>query len=309
MATWADIKIFTLQKIFAITGDTLVSDTSTSPYIKSMPQVANEALQLLSTAGKYITKSYELTQNPIENILANPLYMMNIYQHLGEDVPYSAVGAKAYYFEVDNTATVEILVDGVVQTTVSNTTKGQFTAYKGLITDSAGKTVTINFGGLYPYQYRNIALYDVLFESANDVWDYVSEKRYDLGTILTDFYKLKDIVYQSGFNETRYEKTSNFHFEGDSTLVLGGLDKGSWKIDYLAYPQTITKDTTDETVLSLDPEVVVLLPLYMASQLFKDDDISMSTQWRNEFEVARELLMPNASTGTVQFETSFEGGW
>ena len=112
--TWGDVKIATLQKIFAITGDTLVSNTSTSPYIKSMPQVANEALQILSTAGKYIIKTLEITQNPIENILTSPLYMMNIYQHLNDDVAYSATGAKAYYFEVDSTATVEIKVDGTV---------------------------------------------------------------------------------------------------------------------------------------------------------------------------------------------------
>jgi len=301
MTTWGDIKIATLQKIYAITGDTLVLNTSTSPYVKSMPQVANEALQILSTAGKYIIKTLEITQNPIENILPSALYMMNIYQHLNDDVSYSATGAKAYYFEVDNTATVEIKVDGVVVETINNAVKGKFTAYKGLISDSAGKTVTINFTGSYPYQYRNIALYDVTFESANDVWPYVSEQRYDLSALATDFYRLKDIVYQAGFNETRYEKTSNFHFEGDSTLVLGGMNKGCWKVDYFAYPQHITKDTTDDTVLALDPEVVVLLPLYMASQLYKEDDIALATQWRNEFEVAREGLRPNADSGTVQF--------
>lgn len=48
--TWDDLKIFTLQKIFTITGDTLVDNATTSPYLKSMPAVANEALQLLSTA-------------------------------------------------------------------------------------------------------------------------------------------------------------------------------------------------------------------------------------------------------------------
>lgn len=304
MATWEDIKTFTLQKMFGITGDTLISNTSTSPYIKSMPQVANEALQILSTAGKYITKSIEITQNPITNILPQPLYMMNIYQHLATDISYSASGAQSYYFEADNTATIYIKVDGVTVETINNTVRGQFTAHKGNISNPDGKTVEIVFSGSYPYLYRNIALYEVTFESDDDVWEYVSEKRYDLKDLVTDFYKLKDIVYQSGFNEVRYEKTANFHWEGDSVLVLGGMNKGSWKVSYYAYPQNITKDTADNTVLSLDPEVVVLLPLYMASQLYKDDDISLATQWRNEFEVARELLTPNADTGTVEFVTA-----
>lgn len=306
MTTWGDVKIATLQKMFASTADTLVENSNTTPYLKSMPQAANEALQLLSTAGKYIVKSTEITQNPIVNILPQPLYMMNIYQHTKEDVPYSAIGAKAYYFEVDNTATIEITVGGVLTKTINNTVKGKFTAYKGIVSNPNEKPVTVTFKGLYPYNYRNIALYDVNFESDADVWEYVSEKRYELKTLVTDFYKLKDIIYQSGFNEVRYEKTSNYHLEADSTLVLGGMNKGSWKVSYFAYPQQITKATSDTDELSLDPEVVVLLPLYMASQLYKDDDVSLAVGWRNEFEVARESLKPNADNGTVQFVTA---GW
>lgn len=305
MSTWAEIKLFTLQKIFAITGDEIVEDTSTLPYIKSMPQVANEALQLLSTAGKFISKSIEIVQNPIESIL--PLSMMEVYQHLNADIaPYSAIGAKSYYFEVDNPAVIEISVGGVV-TTITNTTKGAFTAHKGNLTNPTGAEVSITFKGSYPYQYRNVALYDVTFETDSDVWSYVSEHRYELSTLAPDFYKLKSIVYQSGLSEIRYEKTSDFHIEEDSVLVLDGLLKGSWKVEYYAYPQQITKLTTDTTVLALDPEVVVLLPLYMASQLYKDDDISLATQWRNEFEVAREQLRPNQDGGTVEFIS--ESGW
>jgi hypothetical protein len=76
---------------------------------------------------------------------------------------------------------------------------------------------------------------------------------------------------------------------------------------YHAYPQQITKDTPDNTVLSLDPEVAVLLPLYMASQLYKEDDNGLATQWRNEFEVARAELRPSESSGTVTFTS--ESGW
>ena len=60
MATWENIKIATLQKMFASTSQALVENNDTTPYLNSMPQVANEALQILSTAGKYITKSIEI---------------------------------------------------------------------------------------------------------------------------------------------------------------------------------------------------------------------------------------------------------
>ena len=56
-------------------------------------------------------------------------------------------------------------------------------------------------------------------------------------------------------------------------------------VPYYAYPQKITKDTPDNTNIEMDADGIVLLPLYIASELYKEDDISMSTVWRNEFEV------------------------
>jgi hypothetical protein len=307
METWESVQIAVLQKMGLITGNTLIKNTTTNPVIAAMPSPANRGLQLLSTAGKYITKDIEITQNPIDNIMSQPLYKMNVYSYPKEIIPCEAVGAKAYYFEVDNTATIDILVDGVVAETINNTVKGKFTAYKKNIPNPDGKTVKIDFKGLYPYQYTNIALYGVAFETDSDVWEYVSEHRYDMKSLVPDFYKLKDIIYQSGFNEVRYEKTANYQKEGDSVIVLGGLNKGRWKVFYYAYPQTITKTTPDNTALSLDPEVAALLSTYIASELMMEDDPALAVQFRNEFEVARGELRPSETSGTVVFLS--ESGW
>ena len=197
--TWDDLKIFTLQKIFAITGDTLVDNSTTSPYLKSMPAVANEALQLLSTAGKYIVKSYSVTQ--------------------------------------DGTDT------GLVQ-------------------------------------------------------------KYDLSALTTDFYTFRDVYLTT--TET-YAKTNDFTIEGESLFVIPSESIGTWTIYYNAYPQAITKLTTGATVLALDPEVAAIIPLYMASQLYKEDDLAMATMWRNEFEVARELLFANAPAPSIEIVHTYEG--
>jgi hypothetical protein len=311
--TWESVQIATLQKMGLITGDTLVKNTTTNPVIAAMPPPANRGLQLLSTAGKFITKSIEITQQSLQemNILPSPLYMMNIYQHQNDDIPpLTAVGAKSYYFEVDNPATVEVSVGGVVVETITHTDKGKFTAYKGNVSNPSGTTVSIAFKGSYPYQYRNIALYDVTFAEDADVWDYVSERRYELKTLATDFYRLKEIIYQGGFNENRYEKTSDYHMEGDSTLVLNGFNKGSWKVTYYAYPQTITKTTLGTLELTLDPEVAALLSTYIASELMMEDEPSMAVQFRNEFEVARGELRPTDNSGTVEFVSpEIRMGW
>lgn len=306
MATWEEIKIFTLQKMFELSGDALIENNTTRPYIKSMPQAANEGLQLLATAGKFITRECNITQNPIENDLPMPLTHMEIKQHLNDDLPpYTLLGGKAYYFEVDNPAVIEIKVGGVLVETITHTEKFGFAAYKGLINNPNNEMVSLEFKGGYPYQITNVALYKTNFASDDDVWSFVPEVRYNLREITRDFYKLKEIVKQSG--KTKYEKTTGYHREGESVIVLDGMERGLWKIIYYAYPDIITKLTPNDYQMALDPEVEVLLPLYMASQLFKDDDIGMATQWRNEFEVARAELRPTEPVGTVEFTS--ESRW
>ncbi len=67
---------------------------------------------------------------------------------------------------------------------------------------------------------------------------------------------------------------------------------GPVKAVYTRRPAAFTALTPQDTRILLDEQGAVLLPLYMASQLYKDDDISMATQYRNEFEAALERLRP-----------------
>ncbi len=215
--TWRDLKVFTLQKMFAITGDELVEDETTNPYLKSMPAVANEALQLLSTAGRFIKKTLTIEQ-------------------LAEDADPE-----------ESTADIK--------TTAQD--------------------------GIY---------------------------RYDLGVLTEDYYSFGTIFLEE---DGRYAPAADYVIEGDKTLVLNAATIGKWTLYYNAYPEEITKDTLDDTELSLHPEVAALMPLYMASQIYKDDDIGQAVQFRNEFEVGREALMMNAArqkTGTESF-TSASGWW
>ena len=80
-----------------------------------------------------------------------------------------------------------------------------------------------------------------------------------------------------------------------------------WKVYYHAYPQQITNSTTNETVLSLDPEVAARLPTYRASELIMEDEPGMAVQFRNEIETAFARLKPNKGNGTVTFVS--ESGW
>lgn len=53
----------------------------------------------------------------------------------------------------------------------------------------------------------------------------------------------------------------------------------------------IDDDWYDDDELNLPNSACVLIPLYIASQLYKDDDISQATAYRNEFEVGLQDLV------------------
>ena len=55
----------------------------------------------------------------------------------------------------------------------------------------------------------------------------------------------------------------------------------------------IDSTTEDAYKIELPEEACVLIPLYIASQLYKDDDISQATAYRNEFEVGLQDLYIN----------------
>jgi hypothetical protein len=202
--TWKEIKLATLQKMFAAEGSAIPSDESTIDYIAGMPFVANEALQMLSTAGKFIQKSIQIEHEKSKNI--------------------------------------------------------------------------------------------------NDC-------RYNLKELAGDFFQLgENQVYYQNPDGTEYRQYSEYAKEGDSVLVLFGAETGTYTVYYRAYPEEITELTEDDYELPLDREVAVLLPLYMASQLYKDDDNGIATTYRNEFEVALERLSPTVYTRGYEEYTS-ESGW
>ena len=180
--TWKDIKLATLQKMFSADGTEInVNDESVKEYVNAMPQAANEGMQLLCTAGKYLRRCYEFEKAPGSRMTLD----------LKQDVP--------------------------------------------------------------------------------------------------DFYSGEVEVYQIA-EDGAPECAPGARVVAGRYLVLPVEIGGKLQYWYNARPQEITLATPDKTEIALDPEVVVLLPLYMAGQLYKEDDAGLATGYRNEFEAALERL-------------------
>ena len=154
------------------------------------------------------------------------------------------------------------------------------------------------FSGAFPYQFRNIALYSIEFESDETVWECGKNRRFDLKKLTPDFYKLvsTDVV-----REEDCEKFHDYRWEGDSTLVLAAGKPGNYKVHYYAYPREITEATPDDYELELDQEVAAILPIFIAAELLEDDDSSLAYYVREQYEEAKARLQPSMPLGRPSF--------
>ena len=307
MYTWFDIKLITLQKMFAANGNTIPNDTSTRDYIAAMPAVANEALQLLATAGKFIIKSIDIAHNPVKNLLPDGY---NIHSQERGILTFEADGARSMYFEFFGVGKYSVNVDGKEVVTGDLCSKTGYDFCRKLIPNAEDKHVILKINSTYPLAVKNIALYSANFENDESIQAFSEKVRYDLREIAQDYFALDsdNIYFEGDDNHFRYIQTTDYFQEGDKVLVLDRDLPGNYKIYYKAYPKKITDKTLDTEELCIDDEVATLLPLYMASQLYKDDDNGIATSYRNEFEVAFERLVKNNSAPSAERFTS-ESGW
>ena len=307
MATWYDIKLRTMQKMFSARGNLIPSDASSVDYLAAMPGACNEALQQLATAGKFIIKSIQIAHNPIKSLLSDG---KRILSSEGGTLSIEASGARSLYVEVLGLVTMTTKVNGVTVASESISSKAHYSEVKRLISNTEADTVKVEFTSDYPFAIKNFALYKATFESADDIQTYAEVVKYDLGQLAPSFYMLAQdgIVFEGSERTSRYMQTSDFFEEGGRVLVLNRDLTGNFTIYYYAYPQNITANTPDDFVLELDPEVDALVPLYMASQIYKDDDNSLATAYRNEFEIGLQRLK-DASKAPISEVFTSESGW
>lgn len=74
------------------------------------------------------------------------------------------------------------------------------------------------------------------------------------------------------------------------TLWVDGAFEGTFNVYYHAAPEEFTGSTPDDYVPELPPGAVNLIPVCMASSLFKDDDASLSSMLWNEYAQRLEAL-------------------
>ena len=303
--TWADIKLATIQKMFSAVGSTIPSDDSNRDYVAAMPYAANEGILMLSTAGKFLVKSFSIAIQPIKNLLPYN-DSDNIHSIISGDKTFEAENCHSFYFEVTGRCTLTVTVGELISEPIEFDSLNAYLPYKQIVENGDNEKVILTFTSTKPYAIKNVAMYEAIYDDDTEVPDYAERIRYRVTDLVEDFYSINSIYFEG--EEEKYIKTSDVYQEGDKTLVFDRETEGNYVIYYNALPVTITIATEDEYELPLDREVEALLPLYMASQLYKEDDIAIATQYRNEFEVAFERLKNSVSSSMAEKVTS-ESGW
>jgi hypothetical protein len=276
-------------------------------YTLRMNDLANSAQMELAQAAK-IPATHEITQNPIPSQLGL-LTGFDLVQHTDIEYTMQAAGTKAYYFEVDNVATiyVEEEIAGVwtVLETISNTVKGKYTAYKNLIAASnAANMIRIRFSGNYPYNIRNRAMYAYAFPAVADIPAYRPYVRY---TMPADFMEVKQVITET--DPRVYKTVGQLFWEGKNVLVLNYYDKGSFLVQYFKYPTVITADTADSYEFEISLDAQEAIPYYLAGYVLLDDTnrTNIAVQLINEYELKLSRILNPDTFGitTIQNVT----GW
>jgi hypothetical protein len=178
----------------------------------------------------------------------------------------------------------------------------KFTVFKGNVPEvewaedeEPSTVVTLRVVAKTPVNLMNVCFYDCEFESDADVPQYEKYIKIKMDDVLSDFYQLSPAeLYDLGTSGNEYIVADKYFQEADKTLVIERDRPGIYVIHYRAYPQQITLETPDDYEMALDPEVAVLIPFYMASVIYMDDDIGVATSYRNYFEVGRDALSQGA---------------
>lgn len=99
---------------------------------------------------------------------------------------------------------------------------------------------------------------------------------YDLSEIsdLSNLRKVKDVICPAG---VRWEMVTK------DLLQIDGWVDGDVYLRYEITPTEITSTTSADTDIGLEAAHATIVPLYIAGELYKDDDLSMSTMYMNEF--------------------------
>ncbi len=279
--TYGELKLASLQKMFHDIKN-LEENEVTKPYLDKMVYVTNCAITRACLVGEGIRKRFEIFRGKYPNMIKN----FCEYHKLNAVCADDDSGFKLYA-ETGRSICVKLKGKGSVEIYVSNEKVNDFSfdaeneiIYKTSFLNPNNAPVTVIFRTTSNLFFSYPAIYKQSF-SNGEIPDYAKEIEYDFKELVSDFYKFDS---DNSVFEDCEGKGVSYSYKDESTFLINGDAHGKWSVPYIAYPNIITEDTPDDTKIELSYELCLILPFYIASELYLEDDSGLSIGWRNKFE-------------------------
>lgn len=296
--TLLDTKIIQLINQYSING-TLTTTATLQDYLLRTRNLIDACQKEIATRKK-IPKALHIFQNTIPNQIPG-LLGQQLYQHLNQDITFTAFGTKAFVFEVNGPCTMTVEVNGVTQEDIAlSLSTTEMTEFKDFVETLTTDEVTLRFSGLYPFNIQNIGMYAYDFAKTTDIPQY---RAYNIYPLPVDCMELRNI--KTGQYPSQYINIKDFYIEGNNILINSFAD-GNLVLNYYKYPTTITKDTPEETELEVSIDAQELIPLYVAAHVYLEDNPTIGTTLLNEYQNKfNNLFMVDINKS----QTSITNGW
>jgi len=124
--------------------------------------------------------------------------------------------------------------------------------------------------------------------------------KYDLKELISDYKKFHNI--SSEYSVMWKMLTKNI-------IKIDGWKQGNIDIYYEAYPKKVTGSTSAATKIDLEESFNRLFPLYIAGELYKDDDLTLSTMYMNEFMTNLNSMIDNNNFINNNIQSTYRMEW
>ena len=124
--------------------------------------------------------------------------------------------------------------------------------------------------------------------------------KYDLKALFSDYKKFYNI-------NTEY--STMWKMLTKNIIKIDGWKQGNIDIYYEAYPKRVTGTMTETTKIDLEETFARLIPLYIAGELYKDDDLTLSTMYMNEFMTSLNSMTDNDNFINNNIQSTYRMEW
>ena len=298
MYTWKHIKEEALQLMFA--GESEAQD-----YLPGMPQAANFALCDLACTCAPILCEVTAVQFAPQNLLEEGCEALRL--HEGE-MAVKASAARAFGIEIsgEDVSLVVEDADGVPLYRAQVRSADGFERHAAVL--QTAQAITIRTSAEKPYYTRNIsAVREAAVPQAGGTCAYDVKELAALcpGALAFSRMAEQDAVWYNGA-----PVAPMVQYDGAHIVRVPAHWQGELRFCYYGLPTAIAEDTPEDFVPELPEECLRLVPLYIASRLYAEDDLSQAVTYWNLYDAKRSELSSVYQSGlrTPQAWRA-ESGW